>query len=343
MRRTALGCLERVGALRAIGDSRWRRGHLLVLAYHGISQHDEHLWNGALYMASEVLAERLRILRECGCAVIALTEAVERLYAGTLEPRSVVITFDDGYHDFVSRAYPLLAEYGVPVTVYLPTVSLGWATPSFPLVCSYLLWKANRQTMQLPELGTEAVAVGDLASRMGTVAALLRITKTQAWSRADRDMFVRALAERVGLDYGTIVERRLFWSMAGEDVTRLAAAGVDFQLHTHTHNTPRERVDFAREIVVNRERIERLTGVRPTHFCYPSGNYDSRFLPWLREQGVVSAVTCDPGLASRRTPALMIPRVVDTSTTTSTEFRGWLTGAAALLSRRKSYAKPAGD
>jgi peptidoglycan/xylan/chitin deacetylase (PgdA/CDA1 family) len=340
VRRSALQLLDRSGGLRAVGATRWRRRRLLVLGYHGISRHDEHRWNGALYMSPEMLAERLRIVREIGCAVYALPEALERLYAGTLEPLSVVVTFDDGYADFVSGAYPILRELRIPVTVFLPTLSLGWESPSFPLACSYILWKANRSTVRLPQLAHEPFAVGDAPSRVATLTALMKAMKRQEWSREDRNAFLGTLAEAVGVDYEVMRDLRMFRVMTQEDVTRLSGAGVDFQLHTHTHRTPHERDGFTREIVVNRERIEQLTHVPPRHFCYPSGNYDRMFLPWLRELGVLSAVTCDPGLAARSTPALLIPRFVDTSTTTCAEFRGWLTGAAALLKRRKSYAEP---
>ena len=52
---------------------------------------------------------------------------------------------------------------------------------------------------------------------------------------------------------------------------------------------------FIDEIETNRRKIEAVTGKYARHFCYPSGNYDMRFLPWLADLGVRSATTCDPG------------------------------------------------
>jgi hypothetical protein len=60
---------------------------------------------------------------------------------------------------------------------------------------------------------------------------------------------------------------------------------------------------------------------------------DPRFLPWLRELGIASAVTCEPGLVSRSTDPLMLPRVVDSWLMTQIEFEGWLTGLSAFLPR----------
>ena len=96
---------------------------------------------------------------------------------------------------------------------------------------------------------------------------------------------------------------------------------------------------FDREIRDNRDAIEAVTRIRPAHFSYPSGDYDLMFLPWLAEQGVVSATTCDPGLASVRNHPLLLPRFIDTTGRTALEFESWLTGVGALLSAGASTAR----
>jgi len=53
---------------------------------------------------------------------------------------------------------------------------------------------------------------------------------------------------------------------------------------------------------------------------------------------VVSATTCDPGLASRDDHTLLLPRFVDTSRVSEAEFVGWLGGVPARVSRRSAHA-----
>jgi peptidoglycan/xylan/chitin deacetylase (PgdA/CDA1 family) len=61
--------------------------------------------------------------------VIDYREAVEGLLAGdTSRPWSVVLTFDDAYEDFFSRALPLLRELSLPATLFVPTQFID--TPS---------------------------------------------------------------------------------------------------------------------------------------------------------------------------------------------------------------------
>jgi peptidoglycan/xylan/chitin deacetylase (PgdA/CDA1 family) len=338
---TALHSVKRMGGYGVIGGSRWRRQRLLILAYHGVSQDDEHEWNGALYMSPTMLEERLAILRDARCAILPFAEAVERLYAGTLEDRSVAITFDDGYYDFLSRAFPLLQKYDVPPTVYLPTIRVGWNVPVFPLILSYMLWRASQPRVHVPEVRDEPFAVATPDERAAATEEIQKTAKRLGWSQADREAVIRSIAAQLSFDYDAVVRKRLFQVLTAEEIGSLAARGVDFQLHTHSHNTPRDRARFVQEIELNARRIEAMTGVQPHHFCYPSGNYDALFLPWLEELGVRSATTCDPGLASPARPPLMLPRFVDTSTTSAIEFHGWATGATPLLSRRRSYAQRA--
>ena len=126
--------------------------------------------------------------------------------------------------------------------------------------------------------------------------------------------------------------------MRPSSVRQLAAAGVDFQLHTHRHRQPVHRDLFMNEIDENRTRIQELTGKRPVHFCYPSGNYRAEFLTWLQEEQVVSAVTCDPGLVSATSDRLLLPRFLAAENVSPLVFEAWLTGAADWLPRRRTYA-----
>ena len=123
--------------------------------------------------------------------------------------------------------------------------------------------------------------------------------------------------------------------LAPDEVMRLAADGADIQLHTHRHRTPLDRELFLREIEDNRQSIQAMTGLRPSHFCYPSGVYDHRFLPWLQEAGIVSATTCETGFASRSSNQLLLPRFLDNAALSSIEFESWLTGVSAALPRRR--------
>jgi peptidoglycan/xylan/chitin deacetylase (PgdA/CDA1 family) len=321
--------------------SRWRRSRLLILCYHGIALDDEHRWRPLLYITPGQFRARLECLRREKCAVLLLGDAVERLYAGTLPARSVVLTFDDGFHDFYEAAWPMLKEFSLPATVYQTTYYSEFNRPIFNLMCDYLLWKTARPRLEWPAVIGKAIAL-DAAGRRRVAMAMQAHSVHENLSGGQKDGIVQELADRLGVDMDGILRRRLLHLMNGNELQEIAAGGIDVQLHTHRHRVPVERDRLWAEIDENRERIERLTGRRAAHFCYPSGVTRPGLPDWLRQRGVLSATTCQAGLASRDTDPLLLPRLLDTCALTEDEFIGWLSGMASILPQRP-VTPPDGD
>src|ERR1043166_893924 len=91
-----LAAAKSLGVFEMLRRSEWRKNQLLILAYHGVSQDDEHLWNSELFVSPECFAKRMQALKDYGCHVLALNEALEKLWAKPLRPCSVVLPLDDG-------------------------------------------------------------------------------------------------------------------------------------------------------------------------------------------------------------------------------------------------------
>src|SRR5947209_18011478 len=139
LKESALSALRSTGTYTRYADSDKRRRKLLILCYHGLSLRDEHEWAGHLFITPERFRARLQCLREMKANVLPLGEAVERLHAGTLPPRSVAITFDDGFYDFLHHGVPILNEFAFPCTLYLTTYYSGLPFPIVNLALDYLM------------------------------------------------------------------------------------------------------------------------------------------------------------------------------------------------------------
>jgi peptidoglycan/xylan/chitin deacetylase (PgdA/CDA1 family) len=336
LKQTTLRSLKTAGVSRIVEKSRWRRERLLILAYHGISIADEHEFNHSLFMSAEVLRSRLQQLREARCAVLPLDEAVQRLYANDLPDRAVVLTFDDGLADFYLRVYPLIREFDLPATCYLTTFYCEFNRPVFDPMVSYLLWKGRKQSLDFKPLVDRDLKLSLRSPEAQDVArvAILEHAKSAKLSAEDKDELLTKLAQALRVDYESLLAQRIIQNVTAGEVTEMAASGIDIQLHTHRHRTPKDQRLFIREIDDNRQRIEQMTGKRATHFCYPSGVYDRAFLPWLEQSGVMSATTCEVGFASANSHRLLLPRVLDNHALSPIEFESWLTGVSAVLPRR---------
>jgi peptidoglycan/xylan/chitin deacetylase (PgdA/CDA1 family) len=342
VKRRVLGASSRLGLLSGVRDSAWRQRRLLILCYHSISIDDEHEWSGTYSMSPALLESRLHMLRDGGYNVLPLDDAVRRLYEGSLPPRSVALTFDDGMYDFHARAWPLLQQFGFPATVYLTTYYSDYDQPIFGLLCSYMLWRAHARMPQpdvTPLFGTPmSWQLSDAAGRARAKRDILTYADREQLSAQERTVWAERLADLLGEDYDAIRAKRILTVMTRDEAAEVARDGIDVELHTHRHRTPNDRALFLREITDNRARIERIREGVARHFCYPSGIYRPEFLPWLREAGVATATTCDPGLASRRSDPLLLPRLVDTSFLSPLDVEGWMTGMSGFFMPRKASA-----
>jgi peptidoglycan/xylan/chitin deacetylase (PgdA/CDA1 family) len=342
VKRRVLGTSSRLGLLNGIRDSQWRQRRLLILCYHSISIDDEHEWSGTYSMSPAVLESRFRMLRDGGYNVLPLDEAIRRLYERTLPPRSVALTFDDGMFDFHARALPLLKQFGFPATVYLTTFYSEYQKPIFGLFCSYVLWRARARMPQpdtRPIVGRQSA--WDLSTEGGRRRAhrdIMDFVVRERLKLPERIALAERLTGLLGDDYEALLAKRVLTVMTPDEAAEVARDGVDLQLHTHRHRTPNDHALFLREITDNRRRIDPLRAGVARHFCYPSGVYRPEFLPWLREAGVQTATTCDPGLASSKTEPLMLPRLVDTSNLSALDVEGWMTGMSAFFMPRKARA-----
>ncbi len=337
-----LRLLRGAGIFQVVADSRWRRSRLLILCYHGTSLEDEHQWRPALYMDPKVLEQRFETLKREQCSILPLGEGLQRLQSGTLPRRSVAITFDDGTHDFYRQAYPLLKRYQFPATVYQTTYYMDYQRPVFNLICSYMLWKKRGSV--IPDgsvLGlNQPLDLRTESSRHQIVRKLNELALSQNMTGAQKDRLAAQLAGLLGLDYEALAAKGMLQMMSPQELQEIARNGIDIQLHTHRHRTPSDEELFRKEIRDNRIRIQEVASANPVHFCYPSGVYRSEFFEWLRKEQVVSATTCDVGLATASSQNLLIPRYIDNQFRTSLDFESWLAGVGELLvSRREATQK----
>jgi peptidoglycan/xylan/chitin deacetylase (PgdA/CDA1 family) len=327
-----------LGLAPVIARSNWRRQRLLILCYHGIAEGEEQGSHPEMFLAPELFARRMEMVARSGCKVVGLGEGLRLLQKGQLPPRSVAITFDDGWADFPLHALPVLQKHGFPATVYLTTYYCLFNRPLFRFALAHMIWKVPKLVENwafdwLPsqlDLQTEA-------SRSALLWQIDGYAKQQNLTGKQKDDLAAAFADVIGFDYSGFCERRLFQLMNPDEVGAMARAGVDIQLHTHRHRTPLEREKFVAEIKENRNLIIEMTGAKSvTHFCYPSGAIRPEFIPWLKEAGVESATTCLNGLATRNGDPFLLPRLLDQYRLTDAEFESWLTGLAEFLPRRKS-------
>lgn len=96
-----------------------------ILLYHGVDR-DPPAALAPYVMAPERFAEHMALLADEGRPALTVSELCDRLDAGAeLDPRTVLVTFDDGLADFGAHAWPVLRDHGLPATLYVVSGCVG--------------------------------------------------------------------------------------------------------------------------------------------------------------------------------------------------------------------------
>jgi peptidoglycan/xylan/chitin deacetylase (PgdA/CDA1 family) len=105
-----------------------------ILMYHSVSDDPETGVNPYYRLATspQRFAEQMQWLSDFGYMGVSLEAALAHLASGkTNGRRPVAITFDDGFRDFHTAAWPVLQRHHFSATMYLPTAFIATHRKSF--------------------------------------------------------------------------------------------------------------------------------------------------------------------------------------------------------------------
>ena len=105
-----------------------------ILMYHSISEATEKRAHPYYWTATTpaIFADHMRHLYEQNYTTVSLQDAVRRIETHSVKrEKLVVLTFDDGYRDSYTQAFPTLRRYGFTATVFLPTAYIGETSRRF--------------------------------------------------------------------------------------------------------------------------------------------------------------------------------------------------------------------
>jgi len=117
-----------------------------ILMYHSIS---DNLFGMShpyyqINTSPEVFAHQMRWLRNRGFRSIDLCELIQKFASQENLDKTVVITFDDGYRDFLDGALPTLKQCGFSATIFLATDRIQ-ELPTRLNGAEYLTWRDVRE------------------------------------------------------------------------------------------------------------------------------------------------------------------------------------------------------
>jgi peptidoglycan/xylan/chitin deacetylase (PgdA/CDA1 family) len=310
------------------------RRRLMILCYHGFELEDEAAFRPSLFMRPELFERRMLFIKHHRFPVLGLQDALTKLKQGTLPANAVVITIDDGFFSVLDNASLVLQRNEFPATLYVTSYYVSKGTPIFRIVVQYLFWKTPAKVLESSGQEWFPTQNLDLEDRTATHKAMWQIIDygEKQCDEAERQTICEVLADALHIDYERILNSRMFNLLTPDELKTMEAFGIDVQLHTHRHTFPANENDVARrELIENRTYLESALDRRLTHFCYPSGVWESSNFSILDKVGIDSATTCEPGLNANNTEHLALYRCLDQDNLSDIEFEAELYGFCELI------------
>lgn len=223
--------------------------------------------------------------------VVGLDEIAEGKVPQNGHNYCVAVTFDDGYRDNFTHAFPILTSLGIPATIFLTSGCIENAQVAWYDQLS-LAFKLT--TERYMDLGYHGAPRGSLESE-GDRLGKLRLTLEWFWKlpEAERLHRTRELfrALRVPEDLN-VHNAMLSWG----EIRQMTKQNVRFGAHTVTHPVL-ALLDPSRleeEILGSKETIENRLQIPVRHFAYPFGSqsdFSEEAKRVVRQAGFETAVT----------------------------------------------------
>jgi len=275
----------------------------VILAYHRVTPGSEggKGLQAGMYVEPEVFREHLRFLKSF-FSIVSISELSGDLNKGFDISQSkpiCVLTFDDGWRDFYTYAFPVLKDEMVPAVVFLPTNFIGSEDWFWTDCLGHLLSRydgsepvsSRRQSSGNPLVKRIEGLKGCFESRLEKAIEILK-------ERSDTEIFdvLSELSHKWKLSRKPSGRAFLSW----DEVRELGQTGlITFGSHTASHRilTSLTAHEIRAELTESKKRLISENAVAPSFipFCFPNGNYNEKIASIVKETGYSLAVTTNKG------------------------------------------------
>jgi len=298
---------------------RWRcrsGWSLLILTFHRVLAADSPVLQQHLSLRSIIVTQKnfqslLKFLQKY-FRFISLSEFVQGLRQSRhVQGRYCIVTFDDGYRDFLQYAWPVLQAQHLPVTMFLPTALIG-ASRTFWWDRVY----HTCMTIEQVELHATLDGAAPLLQRIVNVPVTQRapliyqlIDLLQSWPETKVQALLDNLASRESKN-GHLSETAnalLNW----EEVKTLRKSGVAFGSHTrhHLNLAAISPESLQEEVALSRRDLESMLQEPIDSLSFPGGHFSEAVLEVVAAAGYALAFSTQEGMNRPGEKMLCLRRV----------------------------------
>jgi peptidoglycan/xylan/chitin deacetylase (PgdA/CDA1 family) len=268
LKKKVINLAHSTGLIRA-GRSLWAKS-LTVVNYHRVDDLQREGFDSFKPNVSATPEEFNRQMDYLAkwFQVVSLKEIVEWLDGRKELPHyAALITFDDGYLDNYTSAYPILCGHHFPALIFLTTEHIGTDAPFYWDMAAYCFHHTKSDHLVFPDGRVEHW------SNAGQLDQVSRswIEFMKTLQQEEKQKHVQRLPEalQVSVPQGYFQKLMMNWAQ----VRAMQKDGIEFGAHTLHHPilTRISSEQVREEIEGSKSRIEEETGELVLGFAYPNG------------------------------------------------------------------------
>ena len=224
--------------------------------------------NVGLEVTPKYLENTIHFLREKNYEIVSLNRAVQILNENQDNKKFVVFTFDDGYVDNYSYAYPILKKHKVPFTIYVTTHFPDGKAILWWYLLEDLVLKENQIKFELNGTMYQFPCANNFRKDWAYQEIHKLILNGPSSQLDDR---IRIVFENYNIN---ILKKTSELSLTWQQIREMSEDPlVEIGAHTIHHHAlsklPESVVQM--EMEGSRDRIEFEIGQKVEHFSYPFG------------------------------------------------------------------------
>lgn len=261
-----------------------------ILTYHRVSNKcDDWSLNP---LPVESFEEHLKFLTN-SYNIISLEDLVDMMIKKEpVTEKTLVLTFDDGYKDNYTNAYPLLQKYEIPATIFLTSKLIGTGELIWYDELGYIIYNTSVNEIKTGKLGDYAIY-----SKFEKYQALSDIKrKLIKLSELEKTALIDKLADICKVEISSHIGKELMLSW--DEITEMDANNITFGAHTVNHPVlPNLNIQEAKlEILESKNVLEKNLNKPINCFSYPYGHFSQKTIDIVEKLNFKCAVTLNQRL-----------------------------------------------
>jgi len=218
-----------------------------------------------------------------------------------IKKNTVVITFDDGYKDNYTNAFPIIKKYHVPITIFLTVTPISTGQSLWYEVIVHMIKNSKIKELDLSDYGMGHIILNSSSDKQAAIYQIVSNAKTMPENQ--RQNLIDCLRQKLIIEDNNNQNKddmenlMLSW----DEMREMKNHGVTFGSHTMNHpiltQIPLETAEM--EIKKSKEIIEKELGEKISLFTYPNGgseDFNEDIIDIIRKSGFSCACSLIPGV-----------------------------------------------